>query len=172
MPKNNTEIIEAIIGREGDKYTDVPGDRGGPTKFGITLGTLSEWRRSLVTSEDVKALTIEEARAILCQKFLVEPGINKIANDDIRSAVLDFAVNADPKQAIKELQRVVGTTPDGVLGPVTLAALPRLDGKKVAARLLAQRARFYGRLVTDHPSQAKFAAGWINRTMDMLEEYL
>ena len=39
------DCLEKILEREGwPKYTDHPDDRGGPTKGGITLGTLRSWR--------------------------------------------------------------------------------------------------------------------------------
>ena len=41
----DSEIISAILVREGGgRYTDVPADRGGPTKYGITQAALAEYR--------------------------------------------------------------------------------------------------------------------------------
>ena len=34
-------LINEIINREGRKFTNLPADKGGPTKFGITQKTLT-----------------------------------------------------------------------------------------------------------------------------------
>lgn len=39
--KTVDEMIDAIIRREGG-YVNHPADRGGPTRYGITMATLSE----------------------------------------------------------------------------------------------------------------------------------
>ena len=49
------EIIDGIIKREGG-YVDHPADRGGPTKFGITLATLEAWRGHRITAAYMKDL--------------------------------------------------------------------------------------------------------------------
>ena len=164
----DAEIIDEIIAREGG-FVDHPSDRGGATKFGITAATLSAYRDAAVSEADVEAMSIDEARAIYRRDYLVRPGIDKIVDDHLRALVLDFAVNSGPAQAIRCLQRVLGVQIDGALGPVTLLALPHLDQFKVAMRFMAARIRFQGRLVTDHPAQAVFAAGWAARSAEMLE---
>ena len=36
--------------------------------------------------------------------------------------------------------------------------------------MIAERCRFYGRVITRRPSQAVFAAGWANRIAEFIEE--
>ena len=50
-PRLQTLIAE-LIQREGG-YVDDPDDRGGPTKYGITLATLQAWRHTPVSAADV-----------------------------------------------------------------------------------------------------------------------
>ena len=63
------DIIAAIIRREGG-FVDHAADRGGPTKYGITLAVLAAWRGKAVYGADVQALTQEEARRIYQAHYL------------------------------------------------------------------------------------------------------
>lgn len=166
---NVGKIIADIMAREGSQYTNDPIDRGGPTKFGITQKTLSEFRARPVTPEEVAELTEEEARSIYFQLYVRGPGFGKIVNDRVMTLAVDCAVNHGRSRCIKWLQAIAGVTQDGVLGPVTADAINRMDGQTVYKRLLAQRVRSYGRLVTDDPTQARFAAGWANRAAEFIE---
>ena len=163
------QIIDGIIEREGG-YNDVSGDQ--PTNFGIRLDTLSAWRGHPCTADDVKNLTRDEARLIYRSEYLARTGIQRIVDAGVRAAVLDAAVQHGPDDGIKIFQRALGVRDDGVIGPVTLAALPHLDQRRLAMRVLAEDFRFYGALITRLPQKAKFAAGWMDRKADMLEALL
>lgn len=171
-------IIGAVLQREGG-YTDDPADRGGPTNFGITQATLAQWRGRPVSADDVRTMTEAEARTIYADLYLSRTGIGRIANDDVRAVVFDAAVNHGAKPAIRLLQRALGLHDDGVIGPVTLSAIPYLDGRRLAVRVLAERCRLYGRLISGNttdadrdgiPDSTEFAAGWLNRVAAQLEE--
>ena len=163
------EIISAILRREGG-YVDHPADRGGPTKYGITLKTLESWRGRKLTAQDVRDLTIEEARRIYRLRFIVGPGLHRVSDGRLRALLVDAAVNHGPKRAVQLLQRVLGVTADGILGPRTLAALRRLDARRAYLGVCAERVRLYGRLIARDSSQAVFARGWLNRAAELIEE--
>ena len=60
---------------------------------------------------------------------------------------------------------MAGATPDGSLGPRSVAALNAMDPEKfVMAYALAKIAR-YRDIVTRDRTQIKFLLGWINRTL-------
>ena len=161
-------MLDAILKREGG-YVNDPADPGGPTKFGITLATLTEWRGGHATTGDVADLDEREARAILRYRYLEAPGISHIGWDSVRAAVLDAAVNHGPQQAIRSLQRCVGVKEDGIMGPVTLDALAGLTERAALAKLAAERVRLYGRIIQAKPGEAKFASGWLNRAAEFVE---
>lgn len=173
----DADIIAHIMVSEGG-YVNNPADRGGPTKFGITLATLAAWRGYPVNAGDVEALTDAEALKIYRRRYLEDTHIEKIPNAELRAVILDAAVNHGPKAAIRMLQLALGCPADGVLGPGTLAAVPYLEPRRVAVRQLAQRARFYGRMISKNltdadkdgiPDNTEFAAGWMDRVADLLE---
>lgn len=156
------EILDEIIEREGREYTNDPSDRGGPTKFGITLDTLARHRRRLVTAADVAALTEAEARDIYRIRY-IRP-FDPIRDAALRAFLIDAGVQHGTAIAVKLLQDAVGATADGKLGPRTLAALAAAQPARLAyLETFARRLRFYGRILERDRTQRKYAAGWFIR---------
>lgn len=162
------ELIDEILRREGG-FVNHPADQGGPTNHGITQTTLAAWRGHPVTIEDVQALGTREARAIYIDGFLVGPGFHQIRHVELQALIVDCGVNHSPRRAAKWLQRAAGVFADGVVGPRTLAAVNAAEADALYRRVLVQRTRFYGRLITLNPSQAVFAEGWANRLSEFIE---
>jgi len=166
---NADSIIDAILRREGG-FVDHPADRGGPTKHGITQATLANHRGQPVNVDDVRNLTEAEAREIYEKRYLRQPKFDRIEYRALQALLLDCAVNHGPVRAASWLQQAAGVVEDGVIGPITLEAVHKMDGDLLYRRVLARRCRFYGRLITRDPSQAAFAAGWAARVAEFIEE--
>jgi lysozyme family protein len=174
----NLALIDRVIVREGgDHFTDDPADRGGATKFGITQNALAEWLRRPVHREEVRDLTLERAREFYAW-LLEDSGVGRILNPLLREVVFDGVVNHGRAPGVRLLQRALGVRDDGVIGPVTLAAVPHLDARRLAARALTERLRLYGRLISGNltdadrdgiPDNTEFAAGWINRAAGLMD---
>lgn len=152
------EILDDVIRREGG-YTDDPV----PTKYGVELATLADWRGVEVTRLDVELLTVAEAREIYRARYVLKPGFDKIDGDELRAFIVDAGVHSGPEQAAKFLQRAVGATPDGVIGPKTIAAIAAAPPLRALANAIAERIEFQGELITRKPEKARFAHGWANR---------
>lgn len=171
----DADIIEAVVAREGG-YSNRPADRGGPTKFGVTLATLSAWRRRSCTAEDVKALEVEEAKQILEQVFVIQPGFGAIKDELLRAFVVDAAVNHGPHAPTMWLQQIAGVKQDGAFGRVSAAAINALGSRKACARFIAERVRFYGRIIAadarndGRDTQADNAGGWLNRAAEFIDQ--
>lgn len=157
------EILDEVIRREGGFVHD-PDDSGGATKFGITQQTLSNWRGYDVTIDEVLSLTYDEAIRIYEKKYVEEPGFLPLPNG-LRAAVVDFAVNSGPITAIKQLQKALGCTQDGVLGPRTLAAVQMVPVDRLQAELVKVRVRYLAGIVVSQPVKLKFLCGWLNRAL-------
>lgn len=162
------DLISRIIEREGG-FVDHPADRGGPTRWGITLAVLSDWRKGKCDPIDVEKLSVTEAREIYRARFIVGPGFSKIGSEVLRAVLVDYAVNSGPWQAIKSLQRCLGVPVDGILGDETAQAANLKDGNRLSVRVLAQRIRLLGQIIRHDPKQAMFAEGWMNRCAEQLE---
>ena len=162
------DIIGEIIDREGG-YTNHPADTGGPTKYGITIKTLGNWRKAPVTVEDVKNLTIEEARQIYSHLYITTPSFDKLPTSMLQSNLIDWGVMSGPKTAIMNLQAVLGLKTDGVMGPVTLKAVLSTDLKQLNNELVKRRALTYVRIVQNNPKKLVLLYGWLKRVMEFFE---
>lgn len=160
---DDRDAISEIFYDEG--YRGEPGlaprsaaDAGGLTNlFGVTLKTYAGWLETPLdkmtaaqraeTEKRLEEMGEAEARLVMRDVFVKPTGIDRIPNPWVRAEVLDMAWHSGPEQAIKALQRAIGVVPDGVIGTVTLAAIPTLDegGKRLARYFLAERMEFIGR---------------------------
>ena len=161
------QVIAEVLRREGG-YVDHLADRGGPTKYGITLYTLADWRGGTATAEDVRGLTEHEARQIYRRLYVERPGFDRIADHDLQALLVDYAVHSGPRRAVQALQRVVGTHPDGVLGPQTLAGVDRVGADLVRRLVLRIRGEWIAGILQHQPEQRVFAAGWVRRLMEFV----
>ncbi len=162
------KFISDVIQREGG-YVNHPADRGGPTKYGITLATLAAWRGRNTTPQDVQELSEQEARDIYRKNYTV--GLEGVTDQRALAFLFDFAVNSGTGAAIRALQTVIGTTADGSFGPNSKAALAKVrqsDHDSFYWPLVCYRFDFFMRILSD-PSQAVFANGWANRMREFWE---
>jgi len=132
------------------------------TNRGITPSALAKHRgvkASTITVEDIKNLTEEEAREIFKNEYFYKPKINQLPLE-LQPSVLDMQINSGPN-AIKILQKLVGTKQDGIIGPITLKAL---QDKPVTVNQYADaRIEYYKKVIKKSPEKKKFLSGWTNR---------
>ena len=83
-------------------------------------------------------------------------------------SVADLCVNAGPGRAAKILQRVVGATADGAIGPKTLAMVHNFDPKDILHKYYDGREGFY-RSLNDYKV---YGRGWSRRNKETLEKAL
>jgi lysozyme family protein len=176
MP-NVRQIAQDIVAREGG-YVNDPADPGGPTQYGVTLGTLRALARDVnadgvVDVADVRALSAAQAVDIFLTRYFDRPGLCLLP-PDLQAPVFDMYVNAG-SMAIKLMQRVLNAQGhklrcDGVLGPATLAAVRACDTLALANLYGMARREFYYQLADARPASRKYAlrrdggkGGWITR---------
>ena len=145
--KNFQPLVEQILGIEGG-VSDRPlsQDPGGLTNLGITQGVYDQWRsiKNLPT-KSVREITRQEMVAIAKANYWIPVQGDKLPSG-VDFAVFDFAFNSGPAQAIKELQRTLGVTPDGVIGLQTLEALAIAEAADVINGVCDRRLEFMGKL--------------------------
>lgn len=158
---------EAMIRREGG-YTLVndPRDRGGMTYAGISRRSWPGWGGWRVIDQGGEP-EAQIVRLFYYQHFWRPIRGDEIAHQSAADAIFDMAVNAGVKTAVILAQTVVGTTPDGVLGPKTLEAINAQDPALFAARYALARIARYVAIVRRDRTQAVFLLGWITRALEV-----
>lgn len=143
------EAFEKLIGHEGGYVNDAR-DPGGETNWGIS-------KRSY-PAVDIKALTLDGAKLIYRRDFWDRCRADQLPAE-LRFDLFDGAVNSGVVQSVRWLQQSVGAVDDGVLGPLTLAAVAAMNPAAVAARYNGNRLMF----MTDLKVWPTFSRGWARR---------
>jgi lysozyme family protein len=155
---NFDQAFTALIGNEGG-YSNHKADPGKATMWGITEAVA---REAGYTGAMID-LRKDQAAAIYRSNYWTPIKADSLP-DQIRFDVFDACVNSGVAQASRWLQRSLGVADDGVIGPVTLAALQKADGDKLLRRFTGQRLLFMTNLST-WPS---FGRGWAVRIANNL----
>lgn len=143
-------------------------DRGGLTHYGLTLRTFQDIRPT-ATAADLLALSREDVIDIITEVFALRPGYWRIADQWVMWAVVDFAINSNPRIATQALQRAAGAYVDGIFGRQTEIAVNGSNPERLFRRLMAQRVRHFGQIIRHDHSQAANAGGWFDRAATLLE---
>lgn len=157
------------VGVEGG-YSDHKADRGGATKYGITIATLGKHRAGRVSKEDVKGLRLEEAERIYQRDYWNRMRLNEVGSGTLQLILFDVGVNRGTTASAKNLQEVLRkdfkkrVVADGVIGPKTLQATNSVDPIALGRKLIQKVQSDYAEIVKRNPPQAVFLKGWINRT--------
>jgi lysozyme family protein len=151
---NFDQAFTRLLGHEGG-YTIGVGDPGGETNWGVSKRSYPD--------VDIKALTVEGAKAIYQRDFWDAARCADMP-PELRFTLFDAAVNSGVRQAVKWLQATVGTTQDGVIGPVTLNAVAGCPN--LLAKYSGRRLQFMAEL----SNWPRFGRGWANRIAQNLME--
>ena len=143
------------------------------SKFGVTGATLARFRGvQNITQQQMRELTLNEAVQVGVQLFYENPGFDLLPWNQVSASVLDMGWGAGPRQAIKLLQRMIGTGADGRIGQFTVAAfvdyLAQHGLEKSARDYGAVRNRFYDLIIARRPANRRYRNGWRNRTASFL----
>lgn len=162
------QAFDALIGHEKG-FTDNPKDPGNWTGGRVGVGALKGTKYGIAASTypslDIRGLTLEDARAIYLRDFWERLELDQLP-PEVRFDLFDTAVNSGVERAAQLLQRAVGTTEDGRIGPLTIAAARRLPGEQLDKRLNGHRLRF----LADLKVWPDFGRGWARRIATNLIE--
>lgn len=144
-----SKFIPIILRNEGG-YVNNPNDSGGETKYGIS-------KRSY-PNVDIKNLTVEKASEIYKEVYYDACKCDLINSELLSLQMFDWAVTSGVSRAIKALQKIVGTTQDGVIGEHTLAEVNKAD---FSSQYIQAREAFYKSIGVG--KNLEFLKGWLKR---------
>lgn len=160
MESNWKASLAAVLRTEGGNDDD-PADHGGRTSRGITQREYDAWRRLRgepvldvwrAPQSDIEAVYHEEYWNPNCDSLPVGADF----------LLFNMNVNAGPSRGAKILQKALGVTADGRIGPITREAAKNSEPTKLIERYSAESRAFYIAL-----HQPRFTKGWLNRVEDV-----
>lgn len=158
------KMLEQLRRHEGG-YVNHPRDPGGATKWGVTHATYDAYRRGRgLPTRSVRDMTETEYQAILREQFWRPMRCDELP-PGLDYATFDGGWGSGPKRGIRWLQRTVGTTQDGLFGPLTLAAVRRVTDVPAAVRTYCRYRLGFMRGLTSLWSV--FGRGWAARVAEV-----
>jgi lysozyme family protein len=162
MRENFTTSLASVLSSEAG-YANHPADKGGPTNKGITQSVYDTWRMEQgLGGQGVKLISLPEASAIYAQCYWAPCHCDQLPSG-VDYATFDFAVNSGVNRACRFLQRAVGVTEDGVIGPATLAAINSTPPGQIIDKLCDLRLAFD----ETRENANVFGRGWANRVAEV-----
>lgn len=147
-------------------YANDPDDTGGATMVGVTLVTYTAYCRKKgypkPTIERLRAMPYAQWLDILKTMYWDRCRADEIANQSVAELLVDW-VWASGKYGITIPQKTLGVAADGIVGPVTLAAINAQDPATLFTRIMAQRKAYINRICVSRPANNKFKKGWLRR---------
>lgn len=163
------KMIPFILKWEGG-WSNHPNDQGGETMKGVTIATYREYcrqkKRPEPTGNDLRSITQEEWEEIFKTMYWDRWKADQIRSQAVAEILVDW-VWASGVHGVRVPQRLLSVSPDGIVGPVTLAAINGADPRGLFSRIKEERIRFVEDIVKNKPSQSVFLKGWKNRINDI-----
>lgn len=153
-----------LINEGGYKLTNIKDDRGGMTYAGIARNAWPKWPGwSYIDNGDTPPS--EAVRGFYRANFWEPLRLSEITDQHVAHNLYDFGVNAGTGTAAKLAQIVVGATPDGKIGPKTLAAINVVEPALFCAQYALAKLARYEQIVSRDRAQGKFLLGWVRRVL-------
>lgn len=89
---------------------------------------------------------------------------DRINSQEVANTIYDWAVNSGEGSPAKSIQRIVGATVDGDIGPATAAKINSYPDQSILPSMLREkRVQLVKEIVKNDPSQKVFLTNWVER---------
>lgn len=153
------KCVDVILKHEGG-YQAHPKDPGNYVD-GVLVGTKYGIAAKFFPHVDIKTLNKAQAKQIYYDHYWNPMNLGGIRDLLAVLHIFDMGVNAGKGTAVKIAQKIVGTTQDGYLGPVTIQAINAHEG--FVEEYIEARKAYYKALAGRKKSMQAFLKGWLNR---------
>lgn len=177
---NYQNLIPFIMKWEGglsknksDYYAKFPVDDSGyHTNKGVAWKVFS----SVYGSDDNEkkrwyAMTTQDWSIFYKKNYWDKMQGDLIKSQRIADVLVNWAWGSGTSIPSKAIQRIVGVTPDGVLGPESVNAINKGNEAQIFAKLQKANLDFFDNL-TKQPKYAMFKTGWDNRLKDLYNNFV
>lgn len=165
--KQNETLEHAFERAKKTGWANDPADRGGATMVGVTIGTYRTYcrykGRKVPTVNDLKNITYKEWRDVVHTLYWSKWKADLIEDQNVANMIVDWVWASGQGIGIKRVQKILGVTADGIVGPKTLAAVNAADPQVLFTKVYNARAAHFNAIVKANPSQKKWLKGWMNR---------
>ncbi len=166
MKENFDKCLKMLLSHEGG-FVNHPEDPGGITNLGVTKKVYDEWIGRESTEQEMRDLTPDDVAPIYKKNYW-----DRIKGDSLPSGIdwclMDWTVNSGKSRPSKAIQRAVGATQDGAIGPATIGLIMEKDPKFIIEYVHDVRQDFYKSLKTFET----FGRGWTRRNKETLHQAL
>lgn len=158
--------LRFVLHEEGG-LADDKADKGGKTNRGVSTPTFNTAKsRGIIHASRIEDLTELEVQTIYWSLYWLEPRCYEFPAP-LDLLVFDAFVQHRPGPAAEMIQAAVGTVPDGIIGPKTIAAAHKVDVVAAIERYAYARERFYRQIAKADPTQVRFLRGWLGRVAEV-----
>lgn len=164
-----------ILPNEG-YFANLTGDPGGETYSGIARTINPNWAGwsavdSYVNNKGGLSQMKNNEQIPLADSYVSDfynnlwntTKMDEIYDQNLANIIFDFIVNSGESIAGKHIQKLVGATPDGIIGDQTITAINNQNPTTLFNAIKADRASFYTQLASKSAAYANFLSGWMNR---------
>lgn len=166
MKKGET-LEDAFSRAKKTGFANDPNDRGGATMVGVTISTYRQYcqfkNKKVPTVQDLKNIPYKEWRDVVHSLYWSKWKADLIENQKVANMLVDWVWTSGQSIGIKRVQKILGVTADGIVGPKTIAAVNAADPVDLVNNVYNGRVAHFNNIVKANPSQKKWLNGWMNR---------
>lgn len=160
------EAFQAVLGVEGVLSMD-PKDKGNWTGGQVGVGELKGSKYGISAAAfphiDIVNLTLDGAKMLAYNNYWA-PLRGDQMPPHIGAALFDMAYNEGLVEAARTIQRACGATPDGVIGPDTIARVNATNPKVLMKNVTTERILYYSALAM----WPAYKRSWTDRSINAL----
>lgn len=163
MADFNQAIAKILAAEGGATVTEIAGDAGGLTKYGIS--------QRAYPNIDIRNLTERQAGDIYKRDYwdrVRGDGIDvQVVAESIFGAAVNMGVKTASRLAQSALNEIMlgGVVVDGEIGDKTINALNKCTKTVFIAAFTLAKIAYYAHICNRDKTQSKFLLGWINRAL-------